>query len=194
MKNDKPSGLEKLFEDQVADLYYAEKKLVTALKKMAGKATDKGLADAFLAHRQETDGQIKRLEQVFELLGKKAKGKKCEAIEGLLKEAEGIMDDFEGDATMDAAMVCAAQKVEHYEIASYGCLVTYAEELGMKDAVKLLSATLNEEKGADVKLTKLAVKCLNMAGEAHRDHKSGKSGAPININKTKQTRTPSTVG
>lgn len=194
MKNDKPSGLEKLFEDQVADLYYAEKKLVTALKKMAGKATDKGLADAFLSHRQETDGQIKRLEQVFELLGKKAKGKKCEAIEGLLKEAEGIMDDFEGDATMDAAMVCAAQKVEHYEIASYGCLVTYAEELGMKDAVKLLSATLNEEKGADVKLTKLAVKCLNMAGEAHRDHKSSKAGMPTSINKTKQTRTPSKMG
>ena len=194
MKNDKPSGLEKLFEDQVADLYYAEKKLVTALKKMAGKATDKGLADAFLAHRQETDGQIKRLEQVFELLGKKAKGKKCEAIEGLLKEAEGIMDDFDGDATMDAAMVCAAQKVEHYEIASYGCLVTYAEELGMKDAVKLLSATLNEEKGADVKLTKLAVKCLNMAGEAHRDHKSGKTGASSSENKKKQTRTPSKAG
>ena len=195
MKNDKPSGLEKLFEDQVADLYYAEKKLVTALKKMAGKATDKGLADAFLAHRQETDGQIKRLEQVFELLGKKAKGKKCEAIEGLLKEAEGIMDDFDGDATMDAAMVCAAQKVEHYEIASYGCLVTYAEELGRKDAAKLLRATLEEEKSSDVKLTKLAEPTLNMAGEAHREQKANSnSGKPENMNKTKQTHTPSTVG
>jgi len=193
-KNDKPSGLEKLFEDQVADLYYAEKKLVTALKKMSGKASDKKLADAFLSHRQETEGQVDRLEQVFGILGKKAKGKKCEAIEGLLKEAEEIMEDFKDDPALDAALVCAAQKVEHYEIGSYGCLVTYAEELGLMDAAKLLQATLKEEKGADEKLTKLAENSLNMAGEAHRTHKGGKSNGATNINKTKQTRTPSTVG
>ena len=170
-KSDKPTGLEKLFEDQVADLYYAEKKLLVAMKKMASKANDKGLKEAFLGHREETEGQIKRLEDVFEILGKKAKGKKCDAIEGLLKEADGIMEDFKDDPALDAAMVCAAQKVEHYEIGSYGCLVTYAEELGMKDAVKLLEATLKEEKGADVKLTKLAVSTLNQAGEEHRKQK-----------------------
>ncbi|MBP9160193.1 MAG: ferritin-like domain-containing protein [Flavobacteriales bacterium] len=183
-----------MFEDQVADLYYAEKKLVTALKKMSGKASDKKLADAFLSHRQETEGQVERLEQVFGILGKKAKGKKCEAIEGLLKEAEEIMEDFKDDPALDAALVCAAQKVEHYEIGSYGCLVTYAEELGLMDAAKLLQATLKEEKGADEKLTKLAENSLNMAGEAHRTHKGGKSNGATNINKTKQTRTPSTVG
>ena len=191
-----------MFEDQVADLYYAEKKLVTALKKMSSKATDRKLAEAFLAHRTETEGQVKRLEQVFEILGKKAKAKKCEAIEGLLKEAEGIMDDFKGDPALDAALVCAAQKVEHYEIASYGCLATYAEELGMKEAAKLLHATLKEEKGADVKLTKLAESSLNTAGEAHRMHSSanvgngsnGKTAKATSINKSKQTRTPFTAG
>ena len=168
----KPTGLEKLFEDQVADLYYAEKKLVSALKKMAGKATDKKLSAAFLAHREETQGQVLRLEEVFEILGKPAKGKKCDAIEGLLKEADGIMEEFQDDPALDAALVCAAQKVEHYEIGSYGCLVTYAEELGMKDAAKLLKETLKEEKGADEKLTKLAESSLNMAGEAHRENKA----------------------
>lgn len=191
----KPTGLEKLFEDQVADLYYAEKKLVSALKKMAGKATDKKLSAAFLAHREETQGQVQRLEEVFEILGKPAKGKKCDAIEGLLKEADGIMEEFQDDPALDAALVCAAQKVEHYEIGSYGCLVTYAEELGMKDAAKLLKETLKEEKGADEKLTKLAESSLNMAGEAHREkNASSPSGKPENLNKTKQSRTPSTVG
>lgn len=201
-KNEQPSGLQKLFEDQVADLYYAEKKLVTALKKMAGKADHERLAEAFMSHREETEGHVKRLENVFELIGKKAKGKKCDAIEGLLKEAEGIMEDFKGDPALDAALICAAQKVEHYEIGSYGCLVTYAAELGYKEAAKLLHANLKEEKAADEKLTKLAEASLNKAGEAHRQ-KAGDPGStkakakndgPANINKTKQTRTPSTVG
>ena len=192
-KNEKPTGLEKLFEDQVADLYYAEKKLLSALKKMASAATDKKLADAFLAHREETEGQVDRLEQVFDLLGKKAKGKKCDAMDGLVKEAEGIMDEFKDDPALDAALVCAAQKVEHYEIASYGCLVAYAEELGMKDAAKLLKETLKEESSADAKLTKLAEKSLNAAGEGHREQRKA-SGTPENMNKTKPSRTPATVG
>ncbi len=201
-KNENPSGLQKLFEDQLADLYYAEKKLVTALKKMAGKAEHERLAEAFLSHREETEGHVKRLESVFELLGKKAKGKKCDAIEGLLKEGDGIMEDFKGDPALDAALICAAQKVEHYEIGSYGCLVTYAAELGYKEAAKLLHANLKEEKAADEKLTRLAEASLNKAGEAHRGKASdpgstpakSKSDGPTNINKTKQTRTPSTVG
>lgn len=208
-KQEKPSGLEKLFEDQVADLYYAEKKLLSALKKMASKANDKKLADAFLSHRKETEGHVERLEKVFELMGKKAKGKKCDAMDGLVKEAEGIIEDFKNDPALDAALICAAQKVEHYEIGSYGCLATYAEELGMKDAAKLLHSTLKEEKACDEKLTKLAEASLNLAGEAHRNlskdttskngksekgQKSSKSTKPTSINKTKQSKTPSTVG
>lgn len=201
-KNDNPSGLEKLFEDQLADLYYVEKKLVTALKKMAGKADHEKLADAFLSHREETEGHVKRLEKVFEMIGKKAKAKKCDAIEGLIKEAEGIMDEFKGDPALDAALICAGQKVEHYEIGSYGCLVTYAAELGFKEAAKLLHATLKEEKGADEKLTKLAESSLNKAGEAHRGKgaksdqakSTSTSKGATDIGKTKQKRTPSTVG
>lgn len=205
-KTDKPSGLEKLFEDQMADLYYAEKKLLSALKKMAGKADHERLSEAFMAHRQETEGHVERLEKVFGMMGRKAKGKKCDAIEGLIKEADGIMEDFKGDPALDAALICAAQKVEHYEIGSYGCLVTYAAELDMKEAAKLLHATLKEEKAADEKLTKLAEASLNKAGEAHRKGDpggskgrntggaKGKSNGPISINKTKRTRTPSTVG
>ena len=206
---EKPSGLEKLFEDQVADLYYAEKKLLSALKKMASKANDKKLSDAFLSHRKETEGHVERLEKVFELMGKKAKGKKCDAMDGLVKEAEGIMEDFKDDPALDAALVCAAQKVEHYEIGSYGCLATYAEELGMTEAAKLLQTTLKEERACDEKLTKLAESTLNLAGEAHRNRgadangksekaakgaKATKSSKPISINKTKQSKTPSTVG
>jgi len=194
-----PSGLQKLFEDQVADLYYAEKKLVSALKKMATKANDKKLSAAFLSHREETEGHVKRLEQVFEILDKKAKGKKCDAMDGLVKEAEGIIEEFKDDPALDAALICAAQKVEHYEIGSYGSLATYATELGFKDAAKLLHATLKEEKACDEKLTKLAENSLNTAGEAHRgrdakDSTSKASGKPESLNKIKQIRTPSTVG
>ena len=164
------------------------------MKKMASKANDKKLKEAFLSHREETEGQIKRLEDVFAILGKKAKGKKCDAIDGLLKEADGIIEDFKDDPALDAALVCAAQKVEHYEIGSYGCLVQYAEEMGMKDAAKLLEATLKEEKGADVKLTKLAVSTLNAAGEEHRKQKGASgSGKTANTNKATQKRTPATT-
>lgn len=164
----KATGLQKLLEDQLADIYYAEKKLSSALKKMAKQATDKGLAEAFTKHQVETEGQVKRLEEAFEALGKPAKGKKCEAIEGLLKEATGIMEEFKGDPALDAALIGASQKVEHYEIGSYGSMIAWAKELGEKKVADILSKTLEEEKQADKSLTILAVNCLNAAGDAHR--------------------------
>ncbi len=205
-KKEKTSGLEKLFEEQVMDMYYAEKKLVKALKKMAGKASDQKLMSAFQDHREETEGHVQRLEQVFELLGKRAKGKTCHAMDGLIEEAQEIMEDFEDDPALDAALVVAAQKVEHYEIGTYGSLIAYADELGLSDASKILKEILKEEKACDQKLTSMAETSLNAAGEAHRgqgkETKNGKAnsangsgkGSPTDIGKTKQSRTPSTVG
>lgn len=181
----KATGLQKLLEDQLADIYYAEKKLSSALKKMAKQATDKGLAEAFTKHQVETEGQIQRLVEAFEELGKPAKGKKCEAIEGLLKEATEIMEEFKGDPALDAALIGASQKVEHYEIGSYGSMIAWAKELGEKKVADILSETLAEEKGADKALTVLAVNCLNAAGDAHRAS-NGKSNTSAKGSSTKK--------
>ena len=163
------TGLRKLLEDQVADIYYAEKKLLPALKKMAKAAESGELEGAFTAHHAETTGQVSRLEEVFAALGKPAKGKKCDAIDGILEEADGILDEFKGTSALDAALVGAAQKVEHYEIASYGSMVAWAEQLGLDDVASLLGETLEEEKAADEALTGLAEESINAAGEAASD-------------------------
>ena len=132
MKNQKDTGnmpnnhLHELFVDELRDVLGAEKQLLKGLKKMADKAVGASLKDAFTAHYAETEEQIERLKQVFASINLTARAKKCKAMEGLLNEAEEIMDEFEGDDALDAALIAAAQKVEHYEIASYGCLVTYA--------------------------------------------------------------------
>ncbi len=164
-KNEERSGLRKLLEDQVADIYYAEKKLLPALKKMAKAASDPDLVQAFMDHQVETTEQVARLEDVFAALDKPVKGKKCDAIDGILEEASGIMEEFADDYALDAALVGAAQKVEHYEIASYGSMVAWAEELGLEDVAGLLSETLEEEKAADEKLSALAEASINAAGE-----------------------------
>lgn len=157
----KIENLSDLFLHTVKDIYFAERHIVKALPKMVKAADSKELAKAFEGHLEETKEQITRLEQVFKLLGKKAEGSECPAIEGILEEAEDLMDEIKDPDTKDAAMIAAAQAVEHYEITRYGTLVAWGELLGHKDAVKLLKATLKEEYGADDKLTKLAESKLN---------------------------------
>ena len=164
MKN---SQLMKLFEDELKDIYWAEKALTKAIPKMIKNASSKKLVKALENHLDETENQVKRLEEVFELIDKKATAKKCEAMAGLVKEAEDIMESCEEGAMRDAGIISAGQKVEHYEIASYGTLRQFADTLGLKDVVKLLKATLEEEKAADEKLTEVAEADINV--EASED-------------------------
>ncbi|MCP0621792.1 ferritin-like domain-containing protein, partial [Salmonella enterica subsp. enterica serovar Kentucky] len=149
--------LEDFFVDALKDIYWAEKALTKALPRMSKAATSKELKKAFDQHLEVTKKQIDRLDQVFEKMGKKAQGKKCEAMEGLVKESETIIQETEEDTlTRDAALIIAAQKVEHYEIASYGGLVQLAKTMGKKDIASILESTLKEEKQADELLTKVA--------------------------------------
>lgn len=157
--------LHELFEETVRDIYYAEKKILKALPKMAKKASSEDLSAAFEAHLEETEGQIERLEQIFEMLGKNARGKTCPAIDGIIEEAEEVMKEAETDAVRDAAMLATAQAVEHYEISRYGTLKSWAGKLGMTDAVKLIDETLQQEKATDVKLSELAESEINVEAE-----------------------------
>lgn len=162
----KEKDLNDLFLDTLKDIYYAEKQIYKSLPKMAKAATSPQLTAAFEKHHEETEGQIERLEQVFELLDKPARGKKCDAIEGLLDEGKEIMDEYKGTEALDAGLLAAAQAVEHYEISRYGTLKAWATRLGMKDAVKLLDETLKEEKKTDLTLTALAEKSVNAEAAA----------------------------
>lgn len=156
------SLLEEFFLDSLMDIYYAEKAIAKALPKMKKSANSQTLMDAFEEHLVVTKEQITRLEQVFEILGEKPKAKKCEAIEGLIKEAEGIIEDTdEGTSTRDVGLIMAAQKVEHYEIATYGGLHQLAVTLGHNDAAELLQQTLAEEKETDVLLSQIAENDIN---------------------------------
>lgn len=157
----KVENLSDLFLHTLKDIYFAEKQIIKALPKMIKAADAKELARAFESHLEETNGQIERLEDVFKLLGKKPQGEKCPAIEGILTEGEELMKEIKDPDTRDAAMIAAAQAVEHYEITRYGTLVSWAELLDLPDAAKLLSVTLKEEHNADSKLTKLAESKLN---------------------------------
>lgn len=153
--------LNALFLDTLKDIYYAEKQIYKSLPKMAKAAQSDQLRAAFEKHHDETEGQIERLEQVFELLGKPARGKKCDAIEGILDEGKEIMEEYKGAPALDAGLLAAAQAVEHYEISRYGTLKTWANQLGLRDAVKLLDQTLAEEKKTDDALSKLAASAVN---------------------------------
>jgi len=155
--------LHELFVDELRDILGAEKQLLKGLKKMASKATNPMLREAFENHYAQTEGQIDRLKQAFESIGMTARGKKCKAMEGLLEEGEEIMESFEAGPLLDAAIISAAQKIEHYEIASYGCLVTYAKLMEHTEAEELLAATLAEEKETDVRLTDIAMSEVNTA-------------------------------
>lgn len=157
--------LEDLFIDGVKDIYYAERKIVAALKKMIRGAQAEDLKAAFDKHLQETEGQIERLVQVFEILGKPARGKTCPAIDGIIEEGEEILEEFKGSPAIDAGLLAAAQSVEHYEIARYGTLKSWAMQLGKADVAKLFEQTLLEETKTDQALTQLAEAKLNRKGQ-----------------------------
>lgn len=158
--------LDDLFLDTLKDIYFAEKQILKALPKMARAADSEEGKAGFLRHRDETQGQIDRIEQVFELLGKPARGKTCEAIQGIIAEGEEIMEEFKGSSALDAGLISSAQAVEHYEIARYGTLIAWAKQLGLNDAVPLLEANLAEEEATDKKLTQLAMAQANAKGKA----------------------------
>jgi ferritin-like metal-binding protein YciE len=160
-----PKKLDELFHDTLKDIYYAEKKILSALPKMAKAADSDDLRAAFEKHHDETEEQISRLEQVFKAIDAKPQGKKCAAIEGILDEGQEIMKEYKGSPALDAGMLAAAQAVEHYEISRYGTLRTWAEELGLEDVAKLLEETLREEEATDEKLTELAETAVNAAAE-----------------------------
>ncbi|MBI5261359.1 MAG: ferritin-like domain-containing protein [Bradyrhizobium sp.] len=157
--------LSDLFHETLKDIYFAENKIIKTLPKMAKAAHSRELASAFNKHLRETQGQVKRLDQVFKMIGKPARGKPCEAINGITDEGAEIMKEFKGAPALDAGLVAAAQAVEHYEISRYGTLRTWAEELGMPDAAELLQATLAEEEATDHTLTELATSVINLEAE-----------------------------
>lgn len=158
--------LQDLFVHELKDIYNAEKQLVKALGKMAKGATSENLKASFEEHLEVTRGQVERLEEVFALLDIAPRGKKCEAMEGLIAEGSSLLEENAEEAVLDAGLIAAAQKVEHYEIASYGTLVTFARHLGLDDAAELLEQTLAEEKETDVKLTELAESEINVEAQA----------------------------
>ena len=162
----KEKTLQDLFHDTLKDIYFAEKKILTALPKMARAANSDELRAAFEKHAGETEGQVDRLEQVFKVLGEPPKGKTCDAIMGLIEEGQEIMKEYKGTPALDAGLLAAAQAVEHYEISRYGTLKAWAEELGLTQAVKLLDATLAEEKKTDAALSQLAEGAINQRAEA----------------------------
>lgn len=167
-KSNEAHGLRDLFEHGLKDIYWAEKQLTKTLPKMAKNATDPALVKAFNSHLAETEKHVTRLEQVFEAIDVKPVAKKCDAMEGLIKEGEHIIEETEAGVVRDAGIIAAAQKVEHYEIATYGTLHAFALTLGEEEAASLLEQTLNEEKHADVALTEIAMADINVeAAEMH---------------------------
>lgn len=160
--------LETLFHDTLKDIYYAERQILKALPKMKRGAQASELKDAFETHRAQTETQVERLQQIFDMLGKRAQGKTCQAIEGIIEEGSEILEEYKDNPALDAGLIAAAQAVEHYEIARYGTLKRWAEMLGMDEAVQLLDATLKEEEDTDQTLTSLADASVNeeaMAGD-----------------------------
>jgi ferritin-like metal-binding protein YciE len=158
--------LHDLFHDTLKDIYFAEKKILAALPKMAKAAQSEELRAAFEKHESETQEHVSRLESVFEQIDAAPRGKTCEAIVGIIEEGQEIMKEYKGKPALDAGLLAAAQAVEHYEIARYGTLKTWASELGLKDAVPLLEATLGEEKKTDETLTQIAETAVNQRAEA----------------------------
>lgn len=160
-KSSAAEGLRELFIDELKDIIYAERALVKALPKMANNSSSIKLKKAIEEHVTVTENQVERLKKVFDLLGESDRGKKCDAMEGLIKEGDSILEETEPGPVRDAAIISASQKIEHYEIASYGTLVAFAKTLGEDKVASLLEETLNEEKDADVTLTKAAYNDIN---------------------------------
>jgi ferritin-like metal-binding protein YciE len=162
----KQRTLSDLFHDTLKDIYFAEKKILGALPKMAKAAQSEELSAAFEKHEKQTQEHVARLEQVFEMIDAKPQGKTCDAIMGIVEEGQGIIKEYKGSPALDAGLLAAAQAVEHYEITRYGTLKTWAEELGLSDAASLLAETLQEEKDTDAELTELAEAAVNQRAEA----------------------------
>jgi ferritin-like metal-binding protein YciE len=163
----KMHSLQDLLFHQIRDLYDAERQLVRALPKMVEAAETPELKSAFEAHLRETQGHVKRLEEVFDLLGHQARGTRCPAMEGIIEEGRSVIDLHADADVRDAGLIAAAQKVEHYEIAGYGCVCAWADQLGLREIKALLGKTLDEEKRADEKLTRVAERRVNMQSAAH---------------------------
>ena len=161
-----PKKLDELFHDTLKDMYFAEKKILAALPKMAKAAHNEDLKAAFEKHEGETEEQVQRLEKVFELIDEKPQSKTCAAIMGIIEEGSEIMKDYKGSPALDAGLLAAAQAVEHYEISRYGTLCTWAKELGLEDAAELLGATLDEEETTDEALSEIAESVVNQEAQA----------------------------
>ena len=174
------NSFDDLMVEQLQDLYDAEQRLVTALPKMAAAAHNSSLKAAFQDHLRQTQGHVSRLEQVFEMIDEKAQGKKCPAINGIVEEGQEIAKKYKGSPALDSGLLAAAQAVEHYEISRYGTLRTWAQELGMSQAVTLLETTLKEEKNTDEALTELAETCVNQEAQAE-------AAQPHDLNTRKRT-------
>jgi ferritin-like metal-binding protein YciE len=174
-------NLEDLFVDQVRDLFDAEKQLVKALPKVAKAATSNELKTALQDHLEQTRGHVQRLERVFELVGKAARGKSCKGMEGIIEEGSEMMEMRAEPMVMDAGLISAAQRVEHYEISGYGTLCAWARQLGMEEAVRLLEQTLAEEKEADQKLNRIAESMVNVAAEEHPTEQHPAEEQPVGV-------------
>ena len=171
-------SLKELFEETLKDIYFAEKQLIKALPKMAKKTKSPELKKAFEEHAEQTKGQVERLDQIFKLMGKKASGKECPALMGLVEEAEELMSEAKDPDVLNAGLIGCAQALEHYEIARYGTLRNWAEQLDMPEAAKLLDATLTEEKATDAKLSKLAMNGINEDADEEVEAPKSKVAAP----------------
>ncbi|RZJ66299.1 MAG: ferritin-like domain-containing protein [Flavobacterium sp.] len=174
---DAAQELKTLFVDSLKDIYWAENALLKALPKMADNASSPNLASIIKDHFTQTQNQVARLEKVFELIGEKAEGKKCEAMAGLVKEGDGILEETAYGPVRDAGIISASQKIEHYEIATYGTLCAFAKTLGENDAAKLLMQTLAEEKQADMLLSDVAYNAINF--DAAEELESGSANKPL---------------
>ena len=181
-------NLDTLFHDTLKDIYYAERAILKALPKMARGAQSPDLKQAFVKHKEETQGQVERLQQVFELIGKRAQGKTCPAIDGIIEEGEEIIAEYKGSPALDAGLIAAAQAVEHYEITRYGTLKRWAEVLDMSEAVTLLDATLQEEAATDETLTELADSAVNQQAARGRGGRRTRRGQTRPRQKNVSTR------
>ena len=182
--------LQKLFEETLKDIYFAEKQIIKSLPKMAKKTKTPQLKAAFEEHLEQTKGQVERLDEIFKLMGKKASGKQCAALLGLVQEAEELMSEAKDPEVLDAGLIGCAQAVEHYEIARYGTLRAWAEQLKMPQAAKLIDATLKEEKSTDEKLSKLAMNGINLAAKQDGMQTAGRSAAKPKPAKAPARSTP----
>ena len=181
-KQQDQKGLADLLEHGLKDMYYAERKIYRSLPKMIKAAEDPALVEALSSHREETQGHIETLEAVFELLGVRAKAEKCDAIDGILTEAESILEDFGGTMAGDAAIIFSAQAVEHYEIARYSAMIGFADALGLDDVHQKLQATLDQENSAQSKLTEMAEGSVNAAASEYDENTDeGQKGADVEV-------------